>query len=78
MAVKEDVTICYQPSLETQVCIYTYVYVQNGSRDFLFQILRSLEMTSHCYFDKWRRSVGMYTLYDTRSRKWTKFFLVKH
>ena len=27
---------------------------------------------------KWRRSVGMYTLYDTRSQKWTKFFLVKH
>ena len=25
-----------------------------------------------------RRSVGMYMLYDTRSRKWTKFFLVKH
>ena len=29
-------------------------------------------------FTIWRRSVGMYTLYDTRSRKWTKFFLVKH
>ena len=26
----------------------------------------------------WRRSVGMYTLYDTPSRKWTKFFLVNH
>ena len=25
----------------------------------------------------WRHSVGIYTLYDTRSRKWTKFFLVK-
>ena len=25
-----------------------------------------------------RRSVGMYMLYDTQSRKWTKFFLVKH
>ena len=26
----------------------------------------------------WRRSVSMYTLYDTPSRKWTKFFLVTH
>ena len=29
-------------------------------------------------YNIWRRSVGMYMLYDTRSRKWTKFFLVKH
>ena len=70
-------TIVGDTSLHLYICICSHSR-EIGSRDFLFQIIRSLEMTSHCYFDKWRRSVGMYMLYDTRSRKWTKFFLVKH
>ena len=44
---------------------------------FCHLLRKNLKIRFTNYF-KWRRSVGMYILYDTRSQKWTNFFLVNH